>query len=799
MTGLLLFFGFTGALPLLIMLKIRYGSHTRAWVRLSREQKDILKETYHNYDRSKHPAKPKVPHLYNKGNWSADHELEVYPNGLKAVFCLGAKGKYRFIAFDEISAIFNVNIENPDFDSPDSDGVHRWKSLQIETNSGLVAMGDSRIHDLETLIPILREQLSYRWREIYHPETILWTDFKEGGAYIHSLVRQGRIETYTSDEKSQIMAVDQEVQLKTYPDSQEALSEWDEAKGELLLEESEEDRQFRAGVIELLGKKFVVVGGTILFGAFFSIYLFKIEGENAFLLALLGFVLGGALLGTGIIMVRSDKDLVPIRIYKNGINVPQTLQTPGYFIKYDDVISIREKSSRLEGQYYELRTNNPRQTALIRHKMRGLEKVISRIKEAIGEDKVQVKSEFSEEIIRTSRRMEHKIYLSSILIGSVIGFLVCLSIVPLNDIDRPLAIVMVLAHMMPFAVISLGGFTYAFHRRVKYIKVPYKIKTPVAILGILTLILIVTLLLLHSLRTNQDAQIGEPKLEQITGPSSLGMGSYNDENLTIEGPIIVQSGETLSIFNSSLIMNLTTPRSNGIRVESGGTLFLVNTSITSSDLGMGYYFEILGSTNISHCFIEGLWGDKDHENLDGGLEIYSSNVKIDNTTIHLGLTNGILVVKASPLIIDNTISECGDDGVEIQEGSPVLRRNTIEKCDWAAIIAKGSSPYLVHNTISHNRHGIGIENSDPHILNNTFVGNREFAIRYYHDESDPVIENNQFIDNEEDILEDEFSGFYSTCTMCGITSVIFCGGLLARSYRKQIEYWEKIQFESKAN
>jgi len=288
--------------------------------------------------------------------------------------------------------------------------------------------------------------------------------------------------------------------------------------------------------------------------------------------------------------------------------------------------------------------------------------------------------------------------------------------------------------------------------------------------------------------------IGASDSQENIGPkpnsTSLVPGTYSGTTLDIDNHILVDSGQTLHIRNSVVMMNLQSDKQFGIWVEKGGDLILENTIVQSISEKYNYTFEIMGSARIEGTTIANIWGDELISNQEGGLEVYSNDVIIERSVIRNSTTNGILIVNSNPVIVNTTIQDARDDGIEMQNSNARIRNNTIKNCGWAMVVLRGSDALIEGNLIVDNIHGIGIGSSNPTVVDNTFDNNMIYAIKYdaY---SDPTIAGNVFYNNVNNI---EYETRPYTLDMCGIVAVAFAVACIVAIY---IAYRNRLRIERK--
>lgn len=741
-------FGFVG---LLIYLVLRYGPVSHSWVKLKKEQIKSLKAANKRYSSTRPKTKPMGKPLYKRKMISHDG-LAIFNNGIYAKFCIGNKGRYRFVPFEEISGIYPVKIENP-FAKRDSMwfGLTSWKALQVETKSSMVCLIDARKHDFRKVIPILKKAMGSRWNGLYHPDEVLWSNILEGDALVHKSIR--------SEKPPSVVQERPFVEPTVLPPS--------EGKGSLLLEESLEDvrergKSWRKGSALLCSIALCLIAvGTILL-----LYL------PHFLLFFLGFLFifsGVIFLLLGLVILVASYRIRPLRIYEHGFEAPTLLGDRKLFISFGEVTSMRERSTLIEGEVYFFDTGKPTQSVYLRKCTKGLDRYIDLIKSRIGRGEYLIELQPTEEEVAASRKLEYTLYLSGMLVGVVASVILIIYVFAGKS---PFYYLYGLGLVLPaLTMITTTYMTFRMRKMEKLAPRKLNVKVPAAIVvGLLTYFLIN---LAVGYLVSGGPSMPEVNLEPKPTSSYLAPGSYDSVNLSIEGSILVDSGETLHLRNSTLLMNLSSDGQFGIWVAEGGTLVLENSRIESLDPELSYTFEIMGSSTISGCYISGVWGDPDHENFDGGLEIYSSDVTIENTTIRDARTNGLLITNSDPTIANSTIENALDDGIEMHNSNALIANNSIKGCGWAIVVSHRSKPLIKGNRISGNDHGICVQESSPVIEDNHFSLNGHYAINY--DEfSSPSIRGNSFNSNEANVVEEELTWAMKVCSISTVAVAIIC-------------------------
>lgn len=731
-----------GAVFLSVFLSVRYGSVKHAWIKLDKDQLRQLKAKNKEYGQAHAPAKPAGTPLYRRKIFSHDG-IGVYTNGIYAKFCIGPKGKYRFVPFAEISAIHPVTVENP-FTKTDSKwlGLSSWKALHIETESGMVHLVNSRVHEFETLVPALKKAMGDKWDELYCPDEVLWTNLQEGEAGIHSSVRRGPF----VERPSRPFA---EVEPKVLPSTT--------GKGELLLEESDSDLDKRMRTIKKVAVVFMALAlGMLAVGVI--IIPMGIPFFSSFLGIML-LILGILFLILAVMLFAGVKSRPRIRIYENGFESPLLVGERTMFISFGEVTNVNERKSALMGDHWVFETGKPNQMATIMKDMEGFDEIFDIIKSRISRPEYVVELESTEEEAVSSRKLEYGLYATGVVLGVAlsIGFAAFVFAgSPPYYFYFGLGLI-----LPPVTMVTLAMLTLQMRKLRKMVPRKLNVKIPA--------ILVVALIVYSVLNLTVGVQLGSgvPTIApENIGPkpatSVLTPGLHENTNITADGHILVEAGDYLWLRNVNLTMDLSHDKEFGIWVEEGAELIMEDTTIRSATSPFGYTFEIMGTARITGCHISSLWGNPENENFDGGLEIFSSDVVIEHTTIIDSATNGLLIVNSAPLLENITVKNAWDDGIEMLKSKPRVYNSTIEGCGWAMMVSQYSFPTIKWNSIAHNNHGICVQVSDPVIVENDFTNNRNYAIKV-DEHSIPTISDNTFNGNDNEILEEPGMSILGLC------------------------------------
>jgi hypothetical protein len=147
-----------------------------------------------------------------------------------------------------------------------------------------------------------------------------------------------------------------------------------------------------------------------------------------------------------------------------------------------------------------------------------------------------------------------------------------------------------------------------------------------------------------------------------------GHDSYSGDTLTVNGNVVVNPGGWLELTNTDLIINCSSDGEYRIFVDNGGRMTMNGGSISAFDSDYRYKVELRGTSTIEGVTVTDTWGvgqpfdattgnNPTLSNAKGGIQIYTDNVYIGNSTLSEGRLCMIYVVGgASPTIYGNYIN-----------------------------------------------------------------------------------------------------------------------------------------------
>ncbi len=280
----------------------------------------------------------------------------------------------------------------------------------------------------------------------------------------------------------------------------------------------------------------------------------------------------------------------------------------------------------------------------------------------------------------------------------------------------------------------------------------------------------------------------------LAGPPSSGdwivsgTESYRDQSIVLNGSLIIENSGNLTFLNVTLKLNCAYDGQYGIRVNPGGSFYVLEGSvITAVDPSNEYSFRVeknstfrMNHSELHECGWTG-WGDR-------GFQISSNDAIVENSLISNNFV-GILCDASSPIIRNNNISSNanhaiwlgnsratiegnhlennGNDAIYMWNSSALIRANTI-KGNPVGIRCSGYSNATISNNTIKNNDGCGIQcdhHSSPKILDNNISLNSPGIYCYEH--ADPLIQGNSIMNN-----------YYGGIVSTGYSNLIIRGNII---------------------
>ena len=164
------------------------------------------------------------------------------------------------------------------------------------------------------------------------------------------------------------------------------------------------------------------------------------------------------------------------------------------------------------------------------------------------------------------------------------------------------------------------------------------------------------------------------------------------DTLHMEGRIVHVNGDiqvdgSLNIVNAMLIINSENGFEHSLNIQKHGILTVTDSTITSPSRNL--VFEVRGKLRITNSLIEQLWGntlDLPHE---GGIQIYSPDFLIEDSTVRYSDSRGIFIQNVtatnSPAIKNCSVLHNGEIGLYVSRSSVEVTGTQFEGNGMGAI------------------------------------------------------------------------------------------------------------------
>ncbi len=740
-----LFLSVIAATIVMRFLLVRTTPVNHPSVRLSRDELGKLKAIYRRDQRTHAKVRPSGRALYKKGmttHWG----LALYENGMRAKFCLGRRGTYRFVTYDEVSGLFPVGYGQVLAASLlVLGGELGKKDLQVETVGGQTYVIEAVRHPLEKVVPVLQGAMGTRWLQAYRPEEIVDRGIGGGSVYIHKIIRDERPKPFAAGIGLGSPPRALVAREAGAPAAGEDAAPRAQGFGALLVEESLADREKRAKTWVLAGLACTAVGVASLA---LAIWLGgSLLASRTLAFGLMAWLFAIVFLAFGPLLLYGSRSNDPIRIFENGLEVTNPFTKKVFRYSWGEIaFAVQNPGAR--GATYMFKPAAGGVPFGIPGNIQGLPEAMEKVRFKIGNPAYKVAVHDDAGALKRGRKVEYALYGIVAGLGVVLGW----------DMAAPLALFLparqepfAVGLMVPVLVILFTAFAVSrIRKREKFVPRGPDVRVPAAITAAFLALFIVSAALAGT--APQEEPVVPPiALEPRPAASALAPGLYENTSLDVPGSIWVRAGESLDMRNVSLVMDLALERQYGIFVEPGGSLAFTNVTVQARFNSANYTFEILGDALIRQSVIKGLWGDAANVDYDGGLEIYSSGVAIRNSTIVGGDSNAVLVRDSDPVFEGNIVRDAGDDCIEVHNSSARILNNTITQCSYAVYV-EGGAPLIQGNKIQSNDHGVDIHGGNAQVQGNRFVTNRNFAVRYFADRQAPTLGDNFFSGNAADVV-----------------------------------------------
>ncbi|MBA3045064.1 MAG: right-handed parallel beta-helix repeat-containing protein [Candidatus Thermoplasmatota archaeon] len=748
-------FGFTG---ILVFSILRFGPVEHGWLNLTPdEMKELMRLNKEAVARRISTKEvPQGNPLYKKSMVS-HNGIVVYSNGIMAKFCIARKGKYRFVPFRQITGIYPAVFHNP-MAQKDSVlmGPATWKDLQIETDDFMVYIIGSRAHNFETLIPIIKQAMGAQWNAVYKENEVIEGDFTSGQFYRHKYLRG---ETAPAPAPMSAQPGYPVPPLEFMGPAQTSPPKPISGYGALLAQESQKDIQDR--------KKTMIKGFIIMLSIGVGMLAFTVLlwGSISTMFMFTPLLFGGLMILLSLVFYNASKKSEPLQIYENGILQPYLVGSTKLFVPYGRIISISETKNFIDGELVVMKTSDNQTIGFRKNSpdvMAQMDMIRSKIRNPAFDFKMQNAAEPA-----AGGKLEIVILLLAPALALTLALFMAYSALGPDLTFRTYLMGLVL--LWPgITFILLTFILIRFRKNARIFGKRPSLKIPVAIVVALLVLFIVGGAYFNTVPSSSGTGTYDifPVTETAPSSSVLNGAVYNNVNLNIDGSILVNSGQKLEIRNSVLSFQGLQHKDSSIWTAPGSELVLDNCTLNAASSAASYSFEVFGTLRMNNCRVSGVWGDIDNVNLDGGIEIYSPDARISNTSIFSPTTNGIMAINSTLVLENVTIINAFDDALEVRNTVLIANGCTISDNGWAMVLEQGSNATMTDCLVSRSSNGIAAQHSALIIHDCEFTDNSEYAIKY--SSMDYVdIGNNVFTGNEMDIEGVESSG----------SSVLLCNGM----------------------
>lgn len=135
-----------------------------------------------------------------------------------------------------------------------------------------------------------------------------------------------------------------------------------------------------------------------------------------------------------------------------------------------------------------------------------------------------------------------------------------------------------------------------------------------------------------------------------------------DEAVAVSGNVAVKSGGSLTMYQAGISMSLSSDGGYSINVESGGSLYVYDSTLTSNNGAYHYKFTVYGNLDINQSYVSETWGDTSGASWAGGIQIYNSGAQVRNSWIYNGRTGGIYIYNVAATVTGCEIYNNGAGG-----------------------------------------------------------------------------------------------------------------------------------------
>jgi len=547
-------------------------------------------------------------------------------------------------------------------------------------------------------------------------------------------------------------------------------------RGMLLSEMSAQKVESERQKAHLLGM--ATLAGSILFGAFLFVLGPEFMGDT--ICTLFVGIIVVALGGLGVILLVASRRMGPVRVYENGVEWVSIAKGP-HFVGWGDFTKAKETEFGGTRSLTLTRYNRP--AGSISSDLPGYSEWVPMIMERVN-DPAYASGPVVE---RESATKYWAIQMTLFAISFVLG--IATAVYAGSDIAEEMTVTGWQLLLLIGAPTGLGFyFVLTFWMMKRDVFGAAKAKFPTAALMVpvvvILLVFFVTLGAAGPVSLKYSVDIVE---SEDPGHTALDAGEYMDMNITVDGPVTVGAGETLMLYNTTLTFDPAPGLDYGIWVHPEGTLIMDHAWIGSVDPDVGFTFEIHGDAVILDSEIVGTASDPVNYNGEGGLELYCSDIRVENTTFRGARSAALMTVYCSPIIRGCTFIGAQDEGIEGHGGAPVIEDCTFIDCEWPIILWNGSEGDIVDCTFQDCPRGIDLSQSQATVRNCTFRNITDYCVQWTSDtDPEPVLEGNTY-ENVGSIskVQSAFTGMGTICTTVTIITAVVGSALLLHMNRKR--------------
>ena len=532
-------------------------------------------------------------------------------------------------------------------------------------------------------------------------------------------------------------------------------------KGAILWEEPELDLHKRRTFSVLAGNVWIILWSLGLFIMWF--------------LEFPGFIIFAGIAAVGVVLFYNSISILPHIIYENGVEYGRTY--PPFFREYRTFISWGEMSGLGENKkryFFECPKNR---NIVLDKESPGITRIVNSVKDRVDKEEYLIYVDLDERI-RRMKRKELMVYPCSFLFSLGFYFVFAFLLYGPRYVNR---VGMSLYWMIAPALSVLFALFFLYEISTRRRKEKIKVKIDLRAFGIFFVIMCLIYyanLDIETVMRHNDPPWFNYSFGQTdpAGPFINDSHGFFNETLELDRNLTITRGATFRIYNSNI--TFADNRSLGLYVESNGTLWIEDSTITGKNPQNGFYFEVYGNLFVYNSRIMNI-GGTDNKSLDGGIELYDANCVMEDSFVGPTITNGILAAGSDLKISSCQFANCGDDTIELHWTDAHIENCRFVNNSWAMVFWMESDAMVLNCTFENNSYGIWIGHSSPRIINNTFRNTQKGAAIGYKDlYSDPKFSDNTFVNNKRDFRKPEvdvFGYYYLTFggPVLGISAFIF--------------------------